>query len=52
MWKLGGYFFLLLYHLSAPLSIGGKMKKRADGRYVKRVDGKFFYGSSEREVYK
>lgn len=28
------------------------MKKRADGRYVKKVDGKFFYGKSEREVYK
>ena len=28
------------------------MKKRADGRYVKRVDEKFFYGASEREVYK
>ena len=26
------------------------MKKRADGRYVKVVDGKFFYGYSEREV--
>lgn len=28
------------------------MKKRADGRYVKRVDGKCFYGATEREVYK
>lgn len=28
------------------------MKKRADGRYVKRVDGKYFYGATEREVYK
>jgi integrase len=28
------------------------MKKRADGRYVKVVDGKSFYGSSEREVYR
>lgn len=28
------------------------MKKRSDGRYVKKVDGKFFYGKTEREVYK
>lgn len=28
------------------------MKKRADGRYVKIVDGKSFYGKTEREVYK
>lgn len=28
------------------------MKKRADGRYRKIVDGKAFYGDSEREVYK
>lgn len=28
------------------------MKKRKDGRYVKKVDGKYFYGASEREVYK
>lgn len=28
------------------------MKKRADGRYRKVVDGKAFYGDSEREVYK
>ena len=28
------------------------MKKRADGRYVKKVDGKSFYGATEREVYK
>lgn len=28
------------------------MKKRADGRYIKVVDGKFFYGYSERDVYK
>lgn len=28
------------------------MKKRADGRYRKTVDGKTFYGDSEREVYK
>ena len=28
------------------------MKKRADGRYVKKVDGKYFYGATEREVYK
>ena len=28
------------------------MKKRADGRYVKKVDGKSFYGTTEREVYK
>lgn len=28
------------------------MKKRADGRYRKVVDGKAFYGVSEREVYK
>lgn len=28
------------------------MKKRADGRYVKRLDGKCFYGATEREVYK
>lgn len=28
------------------------MKKRADGRYVKKIDGKFFYGATEREVYK
>jgi integrase len=28
------------------------MKKRADGRYRKIVDGKTFYGDSEREVYK
>lgn len=26
------------------------MKKRKDGRYVKKVDGKCFYGHSEREV--
>jgi integrase len=26
------------------------MKKRADGRYVKKVDGKYFYGATEREV--
>lgn len=28
------------------------MKKRADGRYRKVVDGKTFYGDSERELYK
>ena len=28
------------------------MRKRADGRYVKIVDGKSFYGKTEREVYK
>lgn len=28
------------------------MKKRADGRYAKKVDGKFFYGKTEREVYR
>ena len=28
------------------------MKRRADGRYRKVVDGKTFYGESEREVYK
>ena len=28
------------------------MKKRADGRYCKKVDGKFFYGATEREVYR
>ena len=28
------------------------MKKRADGRYRKIVDGKAFYGETEREVYK
>lgn len=28
------------------------MKKRADGRYRKVVDGKTFYGETEREVYK
>jgi integrase len=28
------------------------MKKRADGRYRKIVDGKAFYGVSEREVYR
>lgn len=28
------------------------MKKRADGRFCKVVDGKFFYGYTEREVYK
>lgn len=28
------------------------MKKRADGRYVKKVDGKYFYGANEREVMK
>ena len=28
------------------------MKKRADGRYVKKVDGRSFYGATEREVYK
>ena len=28
------------------------MKKRADGRYRKIVDGKTFYGDTEREVYK
>ena len=26
------------------------MKKRADGRYVKKIDGKYFYGATEREV--
>lgn len=26
------------------------MKKRKDGRYVKKVDGKYFYGASEREI--
>ncbi len=28
------------------------MKKRADGRYRKVIDGKTFYGETEREVYK
>jgi integrase len=28
------------------------MKKRADGRYRKTIDGKTFYGDSEREVYR
>lgn len=28
------------------------MKKRADGRYAKRIDGKWFYGKTERELYK
>jgi integrase len=28
------------------------LKKRSDGRYVKKIDGHYFYGSTEREVYR